>query len=66
MVPRSALNLIKPIMRSKIIDKPKWNCQTLEFVQNELCEDVAKILEFAGKPPGFWSLQPSSPASNEN
>jgi len=37
----------------------EWTKETVEYVLTELAEDSAHLLDYAGKPKGFWQVAPS-------
>lgn len=55
-LPTSVRSLLKKTFKSKVIQRPTWDSVTLNYFQQELDEEIEKILSFCGKPRDFWSF----------
>lgn len=56
LVPKSLIDVLRPVIRKKVNSRPIWNAATLQYSINQVRPDAEKILEYAGKSADYWEL----------
>lgn len=46
----------KKILKKKVLDRPKYDSDTIEWLTKELSAEVSQILNYCDKPQDFWKL----------
>ena len=44
------------MLTKPIGERPEWDDQTRVWFLEQIADDNERLLEFAGKPKGFWKL----------
>jgi len=56
LVPAGVRQRFKGKFTRQLTERPQWDPATREWVRSQIRDDVAQVLEYAGKPADFWSL----------
>ena len=59
LVPRVVRRAVKGLFVKPILERPNWDEATRQWVIEQIGDDIRRFLEFYGKPPDFWSFEPT-------
>lgn len=54
--PHSVRLMLKTLLTKPIGERPEWDDNTRLWFVEQIADDNARLLEFAGKPKSFWNL----------
>jgi len=56
LIPVGLRRRVKALFTRPLTARPSWDDETRQWFREQISEDVARALEYAGKPSDFWQL----------